>query len=98
MREVGLSDLDVATRALLRGPPQGWPQEATRLIEQAHCADIWRKRTGSAHPGGGTGSLYAQAVLADPIRERCCSPEYCAALMVVLQTLSHWRARTHDGN
>ncbi len=63
MRPVGLSDLDVATRALLSVPRAQWPELAADMIAAAHAADQWREMYGVAHPGGGTGSLYAQATL-----------------------------------
>lgn len=93
MRAVGLSDLDLATRALLAVPRDTWSDLAAELIEQAHNADVWRKRTGSAHPGGGTGSLYAQASLLPRTPTSQCSVQYCAALSVVLQALENWRGR-----
>lgn len=93
MRKVGLSDLDMAVRALLVMPSATWPVSARALIERAHAADVWRKRTGSAHPGGGTGSLYAQAALGICATSSECSPRYCAALLVVLEALADWRKR-----
>ena len=93
MRAVGLSDLDVAARALL-GQPQGdWPKVAAQLIVDAHTADVWRKRYGVAHPNGGTGSLYAQASLLPCARSTQCGEQYCAALAQVLAALAQWRAR-----
>jgi len=96
MRAVGLSDLDVATRALLAHPRRDWADVAQRLIEQAHAADKWRKAHGSGHPSGGTGSLYAQAALGPRAASSQCSPRYCAALSTVLTALDQWRRRTHS--
>lgn len=93
MRAVGLSDLDVAARALLAWPRRDWAEIARALIEGAHTADIWRKRHGVAHPGGGTGSLYAQASLRPRVPSSECSARYCAALGTVLAALEAWRAR-----
>lgn len=93
MRSVGLSDLDMAARALLVQPKACWASEARALIEAAHCADIWRKRTGSAHPSGGTGSLYSQAALGRPNGLVSCDSLYCEALGAVLDALKGWRAR-----
>jgi len=95
MRAVGLSDLDVATRALVAVPRRDWAKMAEGLITDAHTADRWRKRHGVAHPGGGTGSLYAQATLYPRAASSECSARYCAALMVILTALEDWRARTH---
>ena len=93
MRQVGLSDLDMAARVLLTRPRGDWRAVVAGLIEQAHTADIWRKRTGRAHPNGGTGSLYAQAALWPRGASSVCDPPYCAALSAVLDGLAAWRAR-----
>jgi hypothetical protein len=93
MRAVGLSDLDVATRALLAVSRTDWDTVATRMIAKAHTADLWRKRHGVAHPGGGTGSLYAQAVLLPTCASSECTPQYCAALAAILGALAEWRRR-----
>ncbi|MCF2872230.1 hypothetical protein L0664_14235 [Octadecabacter sp. G9-8] len=95
MREVGLSDLDLATRALLAVPRDTWAVFASSLIVDAHAADLWRKRHGVAHPGGGTGSLYAQAALYPRAATSMCSARYCAALSVLLEALLVWRGRTN---
>ena len=93
MRAVGLSDLDAATRAVLAVPRADWTSTAKQLIADAHVADIWRKRFGTAHPKGGTGSLYAQAMLGPTAALRPCSASYCAALGAVIQALEAWRGR-----
>ncbi|MGJ8612512.1 MAG: DUF7742 family protein [Octadecabacter sp.] len=95
MRSVGLSDLDQAARALMHLPPPEWDRLARRLIEQAHVADIWRKRHGVAHPDGGTGSLYAQASLLPRVATSRCTAQYCAALEAILRALASWRMRDH---
>lgn len=94
MRAVGLSDLDLAVRAVMMHPPCDWADQAAGLIEQAHAADMWRKRTGTAHPSGGTGSLYAQAALCRPkLASLRCDQTYCDALSEVLAALKAWRSR-----
>jgi len=93
MRAVGLSDLDAAARALLAVPKDRWSVTAERLIQEAHIADLWRKRFGTAHPNGGTGSLYAQAALGQAVSSSQCSAQYCSALGVVLCALTRWRNR-----
>lgn len=95
MRSVGLSDLDVATRALLMQPHSDWDGFAGRLIADAQAADMWRKRHGVAHPSGGTGSLYAQATLYPRAASSACCARYCAALGVVLEALAAWRGRSN---
>ena len=61
MRPVGLSDLDLAARILLSVPLDKQLSFVAQLLDDAHTSDLWRKRHGSVHPSGGTGSLYAQA-------------------------------------
>ncbi|MFB1024943.1 MAG: hypothetical protein QMC33_06310 [Octadecabacter sp.] len=95
MRSVGLSDLDLAARALLAVPQETWITAAGHLIEAAHAADLWRKRHGRAHPSGETGSLYAQASLCPRVATSPSSARYCAALLAVLQALELWRNRAH---
>jgi hypothetical protein len=95
MRSVGLSDLDLAARALLAVPQETWTAAAGQLIEAAHTADLWRKRHGRAHPSGGTGSLYAQASLCPRVATSPPSARYCAALLAVLQAVELWRNRAH---
>ena len=96
MRSVGLTDLDLATRALLAAPRGTWAATAAKLIEDAHTADLWRKRQGRAHPNGGTGSLYAQASLYPRAVTSRSTARYCAALSTLLQALEAWRNRLHS--
>ena len=96
MRSVGLSDLDIATRALLAVPQSIWAETAAKLINEAHTADLWRKRRGCAHPNGGTGSLYAQASLYPRAGTSQSSARYCAALSALLRALDTWRNRVHS--
>ncbi len=96
MRRVGLSDLDVAARAVMCAPRENRTALAEALIQRAHDADLWRKRFGSAHPGGGTGSLYAQACLVPRAASSHCDAAYCAALAMVLDALAAWRERGHQ--
>lgn len=93
MRAIGLSDLDAATRAVLVVPAEGRPAFAADLIEAAHLADLWRKRTGGAHANGGTGSLAAQAACHPRAARSVACPEYCASLSILLTALEHWRGR-----
>lgn len=95
MRRVGLSDLDVAARTLMQVNPDQRAALAEKLILDAHAADLWRKRHGSAHPAGGTGSLYAQAFLLSRAPSSDCTSEYCSAMTTVLHALRRWRMRGH---
>ncbi len=96
MREVGLMDLDLATRVLLAAPRAARAEMAAELIADAHTADLWRKRFSSAHPNGGTGSLYAQASLYPRAGSGQSSAVYCAALSTLLRALDAWRNRVHS--
>lgn len=95
MRAVGLTDLDMAARAVMMVPPADQPRFAQGLIAQADLSDRWRKRMGRAHPGGGTGSLYVQASLGPVAMPHQAGPTYCAAMSCVLAALAAWRARTY---
>lgn len=96
MRAVGLTDLDAATRAVVLMPPANWVKAARAMMDAAHVADIWRKRTGRPHPSGGTGSLYVQATLHPVAAASLADPRYCAAMAAVLLALSDWRLRVHQ--
>ena len=96
MREIGLTDLDLATRVLLAVPRGRWAATAAELIADAHTADLWRKRQGCAHPNGGTGSLYAQASLYTRAGTSRSSARYCAALSALLLAIDAWRNRLHS--
>lgn len=93
MRRVGLSDLDAAARAVMTQPQDEWPQTARTLVEAAHLADCFRKRTGRPHPSGGTGSLFAQAVLVGQCDVGFADAAYVLAMEAVLHALAEWRGR-----
>lgn len=95
MREVWLSDLDLAARAVMAVRPDQQEQFASQLIEEAHVCDLWRKRFGVPHSSGGTGSLYAQASLYRSAPSGLSDSAYCRAFCFVLQALEVWRRRTH---
>jgi len=93
MRAIGLSDLDLAARALMCVPASQQRAVAARLLEDADVCDRWRRRFGTIHPSGGTGSLYAQAALGAVTSVSTVGPDYIAAFQVVLQAVSDWRTR-----
>lgn len=93
MRSVGLSDLDMAARAVLVLPAEDQARGAEGLIWAAHQADLVRKRSGRSAPCGGTGSLYAQAALGEVSPIRDATPAYCTAMAHVLCALEGWRQR-----
>ena len=93
MRQVGLTDLDLAARATICAKGARC-QFAADLIEAAHLADKVRKRTGQPVASGGTGSLYAQAAQWPVAPRGLCDAEYLSALSDVISALSAWRSRT----
>lgn len=96
MRRIGLSDLDMAARALVHAQPLDPQGFVSELLDDAHMADIARKRLGWVPRVCGTGSLYAQAeVLRPPFRSPN-DPEYLSALAVVSEALIAWRTRLHQ--
>ena len=95
MRAVGLSDLDLAARVVVSVPPDKQLSFVRQLLDDAHASDLWRKRHGTAHPSGGTGSLYSQAALHRVSTEAPVDRAYCASLGAVLQGLEAWRDRNH---
>mgnify|MGYP003630823097 CR=1 FL=1 len=88
MRAVHLSDLNLAARALLAVPDNGRRELLKYLIQYAHLADKFRKKTGRAHPQFGDGSLGAicqpAAMAAMPDR---CDPRYLECLGIVIEGL-----------
>jgi hypothetical protein len=66
-----------------------------RLLERAHAADKYRKRTGRAHPLWGDGTLMAVArksriAQAEPFLS---DVEYLETIATVIETLLFWRQR-----
>ncbi len=61
MRRVQLADLDAAVRALTCCARPVRPAMAANLLERAHIADKYRKRTGKIHPQFGSGTLSSAA-------------------------------------
>lgn len=96
MRAVGVSDLDLAARAVMAVPRDRQTEFAAGLLEDAHVCDLWRKRFHTAHISGGTGSLYRQASLYKTAPQDRVSWEYCNAFSIVLQSLEAWRTRIHS--
>lgn len=62
MREVGLSDLSHAARAVLSVPPSQRSALCEGMLWRAHVADKYVKRLGKLHPEWGDGSLRGIAI------------------------------------
>ena len=93
MRPVHWGDVTAAARALLGAPPEARRPRARAMIEAAHAAHAYMKRTGRAHPRLGNGALQTVA------RRRTLPPEpppsdpvYADCLVAVLAALRDWRA------
>ena len=52
-----LTDLNIATRVLMAAPVEDHQHMAEKLVQNAHTADKYCKKTGRAHPIWGVGSL-----------------------------------------
>lgn len=93
LREVHLSDVTTAARALLAVPPDLRAGLCTRLFDEADCADKFTKRLGKSHLDWGNGTLMAAARAREVLPERTFSdPEYTSCVVLVLQSLQHHRA------
>tara|TARA_R110002096_G_scaffold144906_1_gene302240 strand:+ start:79 stop:378 length:300 start_codon:yes stop_codon:yes gene_type:complete len=88
MRAVHLSDLNMATRTLLAVPDKGRRKLVQLLIQNAHLADKYRKKTGRTHPQYGDGSLCAVCLpMARAAMPDRCDPRYLACLGIVIEGL-----------
>jgi hypothetical protein len=93
LREVHLSDLTVAARALLAVPPCLRTCLCVRLFDEADCADKFTKRMGKPHTNWGNGTLMAAARSRKILPERAFSDhEYASCIVLILQSLQHHRA------
>lgn len=86
MRAVHLSDLNLGARTLLCAREKDRPWIMKTLLEQAHTADKYRKRTGKAHPQFGNGTLSAACggFARAPMPDRC-DPHYLRCLADVIK-------------
>lgn len=72
----------LATEAAQRGPV------LAQIFVEAELADLYRGRTGRAHPNLGTGSLMSAALARPVVPEPFLDdPEYAACLVQVLEAL-----------
>ncbi|WP_204114638.1 hypothetical protein [Shimia biformata] len=92
MRLVLHGDLVAAARYLLPLPDPVRRSACRRLIDHAHAAHHFTRRTGRCHPLWGDGSLISAAMrhglAAEPsLRDS----DYCACLEMVLHEIVRWR-------
>ncbi|WP_372891541.1 hypothetical protein [Rhodosalinus sp.] len=92
MRPVHWGDVTAAARALLAAPPGDRARRARAMIEAAHAAHRYMKRTGRAHPRLGNGGLMALARRRRlPPEPPPSDPEFAEGIIAVLTALAAWR-------
>lgn len=90
MRQLCHGDLSGAARALMREPDRAGAMQ--RLLQQAHAADQFRKRTGRCHPDWGNGTLAASArTVPLPPEPYLSDTAYLACLAEVIAGIDVWR-------
>lgn len=88
MRQIGLSDLNHAARAVQQVAKPDQAAFCARLLWRAHVADKYVKRLKKLHPHWGDGSLRAASLCScGPTSGRPNGPQWRAALLVVLDAL-----------
>jgi hypothetical protein len=60
-------------------------------MDDADEADLFRRRTGRAHPRNGDGSLLCLLLLCPRETARTCGTDYLEALQAVLDGIALWR-------
>ncbi len=96
MRPITHCDVAAAARAIWNLPPETRRSEVMCLLNRAHAADLFHKRTGRVHPFWGNGSLSGAIVTkAAPAPEPFLSDNsYLEPLATVFETLLDWRQRS----
>ena len=88
MRPVLHGDVSAAACALLALAPCCRPRALAAMLAEADAADLFRKRTGRAHPRWGNGSLMAAALghkrAPEPFLDQ---PDYAACMALVFEAL-----------
>ena len=88
MRQVLHGDVVAAARVLFAVPDAARAGLLARMLDEAHWADLYRKRTERAHPVWGDGSLMTAALRRAPPPEPTLSDRrYCSCLVQVLQAV-----------
>ncbi|MCV6824099.1 MULTISPECIES: hypothetical protein [Halocynthiibacter] len=89
MRPFLHGDITALARALVALPRADWPRRAVEIMAQAEAADIYRIRTGRAHPNWGNGSLMAAANATEQLPESGLEDRvFCAALAYVFAMIA----------
>ncbi|MGB7320019.1 MAG: hypothetical protein WBC95_01295 [Albidovulum sp.] len=95
MRPLTYGDVSLAAMAIRDLSADVSRIEMLRFLNHAHAADLFRKRTGRAHPLWGDGSLAAVVLKHAPRKTEpfLGDPQYLGALSIVIECLLEWRAR-----
>ncbi len=92
MREITHGDIRAAARVLLVRPAADWPHVMAQMLDEAHCADRYRKSFGRHHPRLGNGTLMSAALARKPVPEPPASdPRYLATLAASIEAVLSWR-------
>lgn len=98
MRPLLHGDLIETARALEMLAPEQRGIAVGRWLDEAHAADLFRKRTGRAHPIWGNGSLLARVICEPRAPDRALGAGYLRALGEVSAALIDWRGRAQGSN
>ncbi|MFD2175187.1 hypothetical protein [Rhodobacter lacus] len=93
MRPILIDDVLAAAEAALACPPEARAAALARWLEEAHAADLYRKRLGRVHPAWGIGSLGDRARGEPRRRPLWPGAERLEALGLVLAAIAVWRRR-----
>ncbi len=98
MRGLTHGDVVAAASLLRTTPRETWDATVDRLLDQAHAADVYRKRLGRLHPRWGNGSLMSMVLCESSVwpESRFSDSDYVEALAAVLLAFVHRRRRRHD--
>ncbi len=92
MREITHGDIRAAARVLLGLPETGWPRLMREMLDEAHCADRYRKAFARHHPRLGNGTLMSAAFARSPVPEPpAADPRYLAAIAASIEAVLRWR-------
>ncbi|PTV97132.1 serine O-acetyltransferase [Rhodobacter aestuarii] len=93
MRAILIDDLMAAARAVVLVAPARQSETLACWLEQAHAADLYRKRLGKLHPAWGNGALGGRARCEPLYHPRYYDGWRLEALGMVLAAIQVWRRR-----
>lgn len=94
MRRVLVGDLLALAQDLVMRPEQVRRTWALGYLDDAHVADVYRKKTQRAHPLWGDGSVMGRVLIGYGPRGVVdfSDPDFCHAFSVGLEALAVWRS------